>query len=162
MTDLKTRTYQGSTLDEVLPQIRDELGDDAIVVRQREGLKGGVGGFFQKRCVEVEARPGQVEPEPAAAPTFDVRDTSTAAPTASVAEAMLEQAGSAGFGAQLAEAQQEQETLAPEPEPEPETIASSLTVDDILGSAPAPKPRAQVFTSPQVDALPSAVVPEPA
>ncbi|UUY04774.1 hypothetical protein LRS13_04385 [Svornostia abyssi] len=65
MTDLKTRTYQGSTLDEVLPQIRDELGDDAIVVRQREGLKGGVGGFFQKRCVEVEARPGAPTAPPA-------------------------------------------------------------------------------------------------
>lgn len=187
MTDLKTRTYQGSTLDEVLPQIRDELGDDAIVVRQREGLKGGVGGFFQKRCVEVEARPGApaapAPPAAPAAPTFDVTDTSTAAPTASVAEAMLAQAGSAGFGAKLAEAAQEQAALAPDPEPAPATVGSALTVDDILGGAsasasasapapapasppapapePAPKPAARVFTSPQVDALPSAAVPEP-
>jgi flagellar biosynthesis GTPase FlhF len=50
------RTYRGSDLDELLPKIRAELGPDAMVVRQREGLQGGVGGFFQKRCVEVVAR----------------------------------------------------------------------------------------------------------
>ena len=61
-TQVKTRKYQGGTLDELLPKIREELGDDAIVVRQREGLTGGVGGFFQKRCVEVEARAGTVVP----------------------------------------------------------------------------------------------------
>ncbi|UUY04775.1 hypothetical protein LRS13_04390 [Svornostia abyssi] len=90
-------------------------------------------------------------------------DTSTAAPTASVAEAMLAQAGSAGFGEKLAEAQEEQAALAPEPAPAQATVGSALTVDDILGGAPAPapKPAARVFTSPQVDALPSAVVPEP-
>lgn len=50
------RTYRGSDLDELLPKIREELGADAMVVRQREGLQGGVGGFFQRRCVEVVAR----------------------------------------------------------------------------------------------------------
>lgn len=50
------RTYRGASLEELLPRIREELGADAIVVRQREGLAGGIGGFFQKRCVEVEAR----------------------------------------------------------------------------------------------------------
>jgi flagellar biosynthesis GTPase FlhF len=53
-----TRTYRGETLEELLPQIRTELGPDAVVLRQREGLAGGVAGFFQKRCVEVDARPG--------------------------------------------------------------------------------------------------------
>ena len=81
MTQLKTRTYQGSTIDEVLPKIREELGDDAIVVRQREGLKGGVGGFFQKRCVEVEARPGET-PADLSPPTrgFSVTDGPDVAP----------------------------------------------------------------------------------
>jgi flagellar biosynthesis GTPase FlhF len=55
-TDYEPRTYRGSDLDELLPKIRAELGPDATVVRQREGLQGGVGGFFQKRCVEVVAR----------------------------------------------------------------------------------------------------------
>jgi flagellar biosynthesis protein FlhF len=52
------RTYRGATIESLLPQIREELGPDAVIVRQREGLIGGVGGFFQKRCVEVDARPG--------------------------------------------------------------------------------------------------------
>lgn len=53
-TDAKT--FKGRTLEEILPQIREELGPDAIVLRRREGLAGGVGGFFQKSYVEVEAR----------------------------------------------------------------------------------------------------------
>jgi flagellar biosynthesis GTPase FlhF len=75
-TDFEPRTYRGSDLDELLPKIREELGPDAMVVRQREGLHGGVGGFFQRRCVEVVARratprvnvydegPATPEPEP--------------------------------------------------------------------------------------------------
>jgi flagellar biosynthesis GTPase FlhF len=55
VTDVKT--YRGRSLDEVLPQIRSELGSDAIVVRRREGLAGGVAGFFQRSYVEVDARP---------------------------------------------------------------------------------------------------------
>jgi flagellar biosynthesis protein FlhF len=53
------RTYRGETIESLLPQIRQELGPDAVIVRQREGLIGGVGGFFQKRCVEIDARPGR-------------------------------------------------------------------------------------------------------
>ncbi|MCW2954994.1 MAG: GTP-binding signal recognition particle G-domain protein, partial [Conexibacter sp.] len=56
------RTYRGKTLDEILPRIRAELGPDAIVVRQRDGLMGGVGGFFQQQFVEVEARVGASRP----------------------------------------------------------------------------------------------------
>src|SRR6516225_2325021 len=60
------RTYRGATLEELIPQIREELGPDAIILREREGLIGGVGGFFSKKCVEVEARAG--------APRIDVYD----------------------------------------------------------------------------------------
>jgi len=51
-------TFRGRSLEELLPQIRDQLGPDAIVLRQRDGLMGGVGGFFQQRFVEVDARAG--------------------------------------------------------------------------------------------------------
>lgn len=68
---MSTTTYRGRTLDEILPRIKTELGADAVVIRQRSGLTGGVGGFFQKQCVEVEARAGgsridvyDEEPEP--------------------------------------------------------------------------------------------------
>ena len=50
------RTYRGRKLEDLIPQIREELGPDAIILRQREGLTGGVGGFFAQRCVEVDAQ----------------------------------------------------------------------------------------------------------
>src|ERR1700761_9187524 len=58
------KTFRGRSLEEVLPQIRAELGPDAIVLRRREGLGGGVGGFFQRPYVEVDARPAQAQERP--------------------------------------------------------------------------------------------------
>ena len=57
-TEAKTKTYRGASIEELLPQIRAELGPEAVIVTRREGLIGGVAGFFQKKCVEVDARPG--------------------------------------------------------------------------------------------------------
>jgi flagellar biosynthesis GTPase FlhF len=73
----ETKTFRGRSLEEVLPQIKADLGPDAEIIRQREGLTGGVGGFFQRACIEVEARPGE---EPAAAPRFDAYDDEPAEP----------------------------------------------------------------------------------
>jgi flagellar biosynthesis GTPase FlhF len=53
------RTYRGRKLEDLIPQIREELGPDAIILRQREGLTGGVGGFFAQKCVEVDAQAPQ-------------------------------------------------------------------------------------------------------
>jgi flagellar biosynthesis GTPase FlhF len=50
------RTYRGPKLEDLIPRIRAELGPDAIILRQREGLMGGFGGFFAQRCVEVDAQ----------------------------------------------------------------------------------------------------------
>ena len=58
------KTFRGRSLEEVLPKIRAELGPDAIVVRRREGLAGGVGGFFQRSYVEVEARRALPDTQP--------------------------------------------------------------------------------------------------
>jgi flagellar biosynthesis GTPase FlhF len=63
------RTYRGRTLEEIVPRIREELGPDALIVRKRDGLTGGVAGFFQKRCIEIEALPGASAPAAAAAAT---------------------------------------------------------------------------------------------
>src|SRR5919112_1453426 len=79
MTD-DTKTFRGRTLEEVLPQIKAELGPDAEIVRQREGLMGGVGGFFQRPCIEVDARAGEPEVE-AERPRFDAYDEEPDAPT---------------------------------------------------------------------------------
>jgi flagellar biosynthesis protein FlhF len=64
MNATDTKTYRGRTLEEVLPKIKAELGPDAEIVRQRSGLTGGVGGFFQRECVEVEAKPPVAEERP--------------------------------------------------------------------------------------------------
>lgn len=63
-----TVTYRGRSLEEVLPKIREELGPDAVIERQRTGLVGGVGGFFQREMIEVDARPAA----PGEHGTFDV------------------------------------------------------------------------------------------
>jgi len=52
------RVYRGRKISDVLPTIRAELGPDAVILRHREGVGGGVGGFFAQRFVEVEAMPG--------------------------------------------------------------------------------------------------------
>lgn len=79
MNATETKTYRGRTLEEVLPKIKAELGPDAEIVRQRSGLTGGVGGFFQRQCVEVEARPAEPDGSQVAGPrsqgrTFDAYD----------------------------------------------------------------------------------------
>jgi hypothetical protein len=73
------RVFRGRTVEELIPRIERELGPEAIVVRRREGLTGGVMGFFQHPWVEIEAVPGtagvdlydepsSVEPPPLQAP----------------------------------------------------------------------------------------------
>jgi flagellar biosynthesis GTPase FlhF len=53
-----TRVYRGRSVEELVPQIQRDLGADAIIVRRREGLTGGVLGFFQRTYVEIEAMSG--------------------------------------------------------------------------------------------------------
>src|SRR3954447_24723108 len=65
MSNLKT--YRGRSLEEVLPQIKAELGPHALVIAQREAHEGGVGGFFARRMIEVDVQ----------APGFDAATTET-------------------------------------------------------------------------------------
>src|SRR3954454_15513910 len=123
--DQDTFTYRGRSLEELVPRIRRELGDDAVIVSRRETSSGGVGGFFAKREIEVEVRPG--ESAPAGGPALP-----------------------AAFAAQLAEAQQRQQPTAgtgsgevrPATAPEIDALPSSadVTVDDLF---PGPPPQAQ-------------------
>ena len=99
-TTSETKTFRGRSLEEVLPQIRAELGADAIVVRRREGLAGGVAGFFQRSYVEVEARAAHDDEKPLEARN----DRATAEGLASPAiHALVDQA--APFADALASAQ---------------------------------------------------------
>src|SRR3954464_6755338 len=83
------KTFRGRSLEELLPQIRAELGPDAIVLRRREGLGGGVGGFFQRPYVEVDARAPLADERP-----LEIRsDRATAEGLSSPAvQALFEQA----------------------------------------------------------------------
>ena len=52
------RIYRGRSVDELIPTIVAELGEDAVVIRHHRGLTGGFAGFFQRPFVEIEARRG--------------------------------------------------------------------------------------------------------
>ena len=54
----QARVYRGRTVEELIPRIQRELGPEAIILRRRDGLTGGVLGFFQHAWVEIEAVPG--------------------------------------------------------------------------------------------------------
>ncbi len=52
---MRIKTFQGRSLEEVLPKIREELGPNAVVVGQRQKIQGGVAGFFGTKVIEVTA-----------------------------------------------------------------------------------------------------------
>jgi flagellar biosynthesis protein FlhF len=70
----ETKTYRGESLEELLPKIADDLGPDAVITRQRDGIVGGIGGFFGKKVLEVEARPGTRPPAMPASALLDAYD----------------------------------------------------------------------------------------
>lgn len=122
--DQQTYTYRGRSLEELVPRIRQELGDDAVIVARRETTSGGVGGFFAKREIEVEVRPGE-----SVAPDVAAR-----------------------FAAQLAEAQERQQKaggadlldapgVRPATAPEIDALPGStnVSVDDLFPAAPPPQ-----------------------
>jgi flagellar biosynthesis protein FlhF len=160
VTDFEPRTYRGSDLDELLPKIREELGPDAMVVRQREGLQGGVAGFFQKKCVEVVARratprvnvyddsPAEPEPQPAPSPAPRTESESPAIrEIMRVAAPFVEQLQAA----QVVQAEVEAEVEAELGEPFTYVPESEPVV------APAPKP----VVAPEPIVAPEAVAEEP-
>jgi flagellar biosynthesis GTPase FlhF len=115
--DQDTFTYRGRSLEELVPRIRQELGDDAVIVSRRETSSGGVGGFFAKREIEVEVRPGEMATPPAAG---------VGGPDVAAA-----------FAAQLAQAhdrQQARPVISPEVDALPG--ATNVTVDDLFPLAP--------------------------
>ena len=46
---MKFKSYSGKDLAELVPRIRDELGPDAVILKQRQTQSGGVGGFYSRR-----------------------------------------------------------------------------------------------------------------
>jgi flagellar biosynthesis GTPase FlhF len=121
--DSETFTYRGRSLEELVPRIRQDLGDDAVIVSRRETTTGGVGGFFAKREIEVEVRPGQQPPNVAAAFARQLAD----------AHERQQQSGQAGGADALRPATApEVDALPPPPN------AADVTVDDLF---PHPAPQ---------------------
>jgi flagellar biosynthesis GTPase FlhF len=147
-----TKTYRASTLTDALAQVRAELGPDAVVVRRREGLHGGVAGFFQKAVVEIEAHSGA---------GIDIRDDDAPA-MPDVAPTLTREAAAAGFAAALATAQTN-----PDPKPYADPAIDAIprasdsapevgppTTPKFIAEpvvAPAPKPLAAPTTHPEAE-----------
>jgi flagellar biosynthesis protein FlhF len=55
---LQIRQFSADTIDEVLAQVRAELGEDAMILQTKRVVRGGIGGFFGKEGVEVTAAAG--------------------------------------------------------------------------------------------------------
>lgn len=98
-----TRTFRGRSIEAVIPQIRAELGADAIVLRSRERLEGGIAGFFQRQVIEVEARAPLAHEIDADHPVRNDRATREGLATPAL-KALVEQAQP--FATELAVAQQ--------------------------------------------------------
>jgi flagellar biosynthesis protein FlhF len=119
-----TKTFRASNLTEALAQVRAELAPDAVVIRRREGLHGGVAGFFQKAVVEIEAHAGG---------GIDLRDDSPAMPD--IAPTLARDAATAGFAAALA-------TATGNPDPKPYASAAVDAIPQARDSAPEVAPAA--------------------
>jgi flagellar biosynthesis GTPase FlhF len=72
------RIYRGRSVEELIPTIVAELGEDAVVIRHQRGLTGGFAGFFQKAFVEIEARRG--DPGGSLLDRYDEDDAAPALP----------------------------------------------------------------------------------
>jgi flagellar biosynthesis GTPase FlhF len=94
------RVYRGRTVAELIPRIQADLGPEAIVLRRRSGLEGGLGGFFQRPFVEIEARGGNDASRgiaargggnhPGAGGNVDLYDGATETPASAMAAALDE------------------------------------------------------------------------
>ncbi|MDO8188221.1 hypothetical protein Q5424_17080 [Conexibacter sp. JD483] len=108
-------TFRGRSLEEVLPQIRAELGPDAVIIRQRDGLVGGIGGFFQQQFVEVQARAGSAR--------IDLYDEEPALPPVPAAPAAAPSPAPAGASPYVAGAYYETNAPAPRIAPDPRAVS---------------------------------------
>lgn len=140
-----TKTFRASSLTDALAQVRAELGPDAVVVRRREGLHGGVAGFFQKAVVEIEAHSGA---------GIDLRDDDAPA-MPDVAPTLTREAAAAGFAAALATAQGNPD---PKPYADPAVDAIPMARDSAPEVAPE---RALNGATKSVAAAPAATAPAP-
>lgn len=78
---MQTKQFTGASIDEVLRQIRAELGEEAVILETRRVVKGGLGGFFGREMIEVTAADGLDDDGPSAGGQSP-RDAAADLPTA--------------------------------------------------------------------------------
>src|SRR3954471_10742766 len=157
------KTFRGRSLEEVLPQIRAELGPDAIVLRRREGIGGG-GLFQKKKYIEIDARAAHADER-----QLEIRsDRATAEGLASPAvQALFEQA--TPFADALAAAARDPRPLdedtfsatIPRPEPPAPPREEPLPPPRSAGLY-GPQPNVAAIEDVAPEPEPPAVAPEPA
>ena len=156
------RTYRGRKLEDLIPQIRAELGPDAIILRQREGLMGGVGGFFAQKCVEVDA---QAAPH---TPQIDIYDEDE--PVNGWDEGLEDFVNPSAIPALPAPAPAQPELIAPQPEPiaaQPDPVVEQPETPAPVAADPAPAPtarwaqEAEAFAAAPAPEAPAAPAPAP-
>jgi flagellar biosynthesis protein FlhF len=123
MSNLKI--YRGRSLEEVLPQIKAEMGPDALVVAQREAHEGGVGGFFAKRMVEVDVQ------------TSESHDARVARFTEQLQAALSGESPAPAPAQKPAVSEQVDEFPLPEPDFEPAPLAAGPAAYATQGSVPS-------------------------
>ncbi|HEX5225022.1 MAG TPA: hypothetical protein VFW29_07815 [Solirubrobacteraceae bacterium] len=149
----QVRTYRGRTVEELIPQIERDFGADALIVRRREGLRGGVLGFFQHAFVEIEAMPGTPrldlydDPEDAAPRSPVVREEPAPAAAHSVPPLATSGAGATyppamhAYGAASAGPPQLAPPLTPNYDPhQPPASAAPAPSDPAVATLPAAPP----------------------
>jgi flagellar biosynthesis protein FlhF len=62
---VQIKQFSADTIDDVLAQVRAELGEDAMILQTKRVVKGGIGGFFGREGVEVTAAAGTRDDEAA-------------------------------------------------------------------------------------------------
>lgn len=60
---MQIKQFTGDSLEELLPQIRADLGDEAVILQTKRVVRGGIGGFFGREGIEVTAAEGVPEDE---------------------------------------------------------------------------------------------------
>lgn len=114
---MQTKRFSGDTIDQVLTQVRGELGDDAVI-QTRRIVRGGIGGFFGKAGIEVTAADvmpdagsaGDEAPPPAEPPPADADDFLARL------RRHLSQTGSAGVDGEVKDADEQESQAQVDPE----------------------------------------------
>lgn len=144
---MQTKQFTGASIDEVLRQIRADLGEEAVILETRRVVKGGLGGFFGREMIEVTAADG-LEGEATPSGGRNPEDAAADLPTANrvAAASMLnlvdEDDPRVPFARQLRGRLAAATEAEDHPAMRPATAAGPVVTPRPAAAAPAPAPAA--------------------